>query len=94
MSTRETRIGGIAAVIALTVISMSNHLGSRSPKAEAYSVVPGAGPIRSARLRDGFGHWRDVEATIDSIAAMEINPLIVHAVGQGVSGVDLLIEPT
>src|SRR5438128_8952441 len=52
MSTRETRIGGIAAVIALTVISMSNHLSSRSPKAETYSVVSGAGPIRSARLRD------------------------------------------
>ena len=31
-------------------------------------------------------------ATVASIAAVEINPLIVHAIGQGASGVDLLIE--
>ena len=30
-------------------------------------------------------------ATIDSIVAVEINPLIVHAFGQGASGVDLLV---
>jgi acyl-CoA synthetase (NDP forming) len=33
-------------------------------------------------------------ATIDSVAALEINPLIVHAAGQGATGVDILIEPT
>jgi acyl-CoA synthetase (NDP forming) len=32
-------------------------------------------------------------ATIDSISALEINPLIVHAAGEGAIGVDLLIEP-
>ena len=32
-------------------------------------------------------------ATIDSISALEINPLIVHAAGEGATGVDLLIEP-
>lgn len=31
-------------------------------------------------------------ATIDSLAALEINPLIVHSSGQGATGVDLLIE--
>ena len=32
-------------------------------------------------------------ATIDSISALEINPLIVHAAGEGATGVDFLIEP-
>lgn len=32
-------------------------------------------------------------ATIGHIAALEINPLIVHAAGQGATGLDLLIEP-
>jgi acetate---CoA ligase (ADP-forming) len=32
-------------------------------------------------------------ATIDSISAFEINPLVVHAAGEGATGVDLLIEP-
>jgi acyl-CoA synthetase (NDP forming) len=32
-------------------------------------------------------------ATIDSISALEINPLIVHTAGDGATGVDLLIEP-
>lgn len=32
-------------------------------------------------------------ATIDSISALEVNPLIIHAAGEGATGVDLLIEP-
>jgi acyl-CoA synthetase (NDP forming) len=32
-------------------------------------------------------------ATMGNFAALEINPLIVHAAGQGATGVDLLIEP-
>ena len=32
-------------------------------------------------------------ATVDTISALEINPLIVHAAGEGATGVDLLIEP-
>jgi acetate---CoA ligase (ADP-forming) len=32
-------------------------------------------------------------ATLGGVAAVEINPLIVHAAGQGATGVDLLIEP-
>jgi acyl-CoA synthetase (NDP forming) len=32
-------------------------------------------------------------ATVDTISALEINPLIVHAAGEGATGVDLLIDP-
>src|ERR1700674_3208793 len=49
---RWTKVTGIAAVAGLTFISTSNQFRNSSPKAGTTSIVSGAGPIRSARLRD------------------------------------------
>src|SRR2546425_431915 len=52
MKMGRTKIAGIATVAALALFATANHNSERPPKADVPSIASGAGPIRSARLRD------------------------------------------
>lgn len=87
MNETSLRIGPIDAATAADMLS-------ETKAAALIAGTRGKGPFdKEAAIRAIVALSRFAHAAFESIAAVEINPLIVRKVGQGALGVDLLLEP-
>jgi len=96
---------GLGGTLVETMNQTSLRLGPVTTETarEMLAETPAAALIRGMRGKGPFDLEAAVEAiagfsvfahaTTDAIAAIEINPLIVHAKGKGVMALDLVLEP-
>jgi acetate---CoA ligase (ADP-forming) len=87
MKETSLRIGPVDAATATQMLA-------ETKAATLIAGTRGKGPFdKDAAIRAIVALSRFAHATSESIAAVEINPLIVRKIGQGALGVDLLLEP-
>jgi hypothetical protein len=87
MKETSLRIGPVDAATAAEMLE-------ETKAATLIAGTRGKGPFdKDAAIRAIIALSRFAHATSESIAAIEINPLIVRKIGQGALGVDLLLEP-
>jgi acyl-CoA synthetase (NDP forming) len=87
MKETSLRIGPVDAATAAEMLE-------ETKAAALIAGTRGKGPFdKDAAIRAIVALSRFAHATSESIAAIEINPLIVRKIGQGALGVDLLLEP-
>jgi acetate---CoA ligase (ADP-forming) len=87
MKETSLRIGPVDAASAAEMLE-------ETKAATLIAGTRGKGPFdKDAAIRAIVALSRFAHATSESIASIEINPLIVRKIGQGALGVDLLLEP-
>jgi succinyl-CoA synthetase beta subunit len=87
-------VGRASVRLAPLSVEVAREMLSETPAAKLLAGTRGAGPFDTEAAAHAIAAFsRFAHALRDEVAAVEVNPLIVLPQGQGVVGVDAVIEP-